>query len=285
MSRSPSWRTRGLQAAASYSGIDLEIPVQPLLTDEMIHAFQKMGPPDVSHPTGMGEARNWLSMLDLIKYMVAQDLESALILEDDVDWDVAIKSQMRRLSDAVREFTMVEEEDRTPYGKSWDVLWIGRCAEPTKNNTRRLEYEDPTAPHRDIYIGWSSQYMDGITLGNRVVQRSQLTFCSFGIAFSRRGAQKVLKFAGKGEDKSYDLRMQNGCRNKDLSCLVVNPEIMHHYVPPGEFGHISTVADASGLGSRVEEEEFEHFMGNTPNILESARCRTLFRSKCPGPGQ
>jgi hypothetical protein len=285
MSRGPSWRTRGLQAAADYSGIDLEIPVQPLLTDEMIDAFRKMGPPDATHPDGVGEIRNWLSMIDLIKYMVAQDLESALILEDDVDWDVAIKAQMKLLSDAVRKFAMIEVEERSPYGKSWDVLWIGHCAEPTKNTTRRLEYEDPTAPHPDVYIGWSRRYMDGITPGNRVVQRGQLTFCSFGIALSRRGAQKVLKFAGKGEDKSYDLRMQNGCRNKDLSCLVVNPEIMHHYVPPGEFGLISTVADASERGSRAEEEEFEHVMGSTPNILESTRCRTLFGSRCPGPGQ
>lgn len=233
------------------------------------------------HPGGRGEVRNWLSMLDLVKYMVMADLESALILEDDVDWDVSIKDEMRLLSDAVRKFTLADDQDLSPYGHSWDLLWIGHCAEPTDNDTRRLEYADPSAPLPENYIGWSRRYMSGITPGKRSVQRGILTFCSFGIALSRRGAVKVLKYAGKGEDKSYDIRLQNGCRFKDLSCLVVNPELMHHYVPPKEFGHISTVADANFKGSKAEEEEFEHVMGNTPNILRSARCRALFDSTCP----
>ena len=267
LSEGPSWRTRGLNAAAAYTGITLEIPVQPPLTEEICSAFQKMGPSDVPHPDGNGEVRNWLSMLDMIKYGVAQDLETFLILEDDVDWDLGIKESMKLLSDAVREFTITGMEDKMPYGRSWDALWIGHSGEPTRNDTRRLEYADPAAPFPKDYIGWSGRYMEGITPGKRSIQRSVLTFGSFAIALSRRGAIKVLKFAGKGEDKSYDLRMQNGCKNKDLSCLVVNPELFHHYVPPREFGHISTVADANDRGSRAEEE-FEHVMGNTPNILE-----------------
>jgi hypothetical protein len=247
----------------------------------MCHAFQKIGPSDVPKPTGTGEVRNWLSMLDLIKYGVAKDLESFLILEDDVDWDLSIKESMKLLSDAAREFTITGEEDRTPYGHSWDALWIGHSGEPTRNDTRRLEYTDPVAPLPKDYVGWSRRYMEGITPGKRSIQRSLLTFSSFAIALSRRGAVKVLDFAGKGQGYSYDLRMQSGCKNKDLSCLVVNPELFHHYVPPREFGLISKVAEASGKGSRTEEEEFEHFMGNTPNILKSARCKALFDSTCP----
>jgi hypothetical protein len=188
MSQGSSWRTRGLQAAAKCSGIDLDIPVQPPLTDEMIAAFQKMGPQEPPLLDSLGQVRNWLSMLDLIKYMVAQNLESALIVEDDVDWDVEIKQEMRRLSDAVRDFTMVDEDEKSPYGKAWDVLWIGHSGEPTTNDTRRLEYEDPTAISREKYSGWSRRYMDGITPGYRVVQRSKLTFGSFAMAMSRRGA-------------------------------------------------------------------------------------------------
>ena len=114
MSQGSSWRTRGLQAAAKYSGIDLDIPVQPPLTDEMIAAFQKMGPQDPPLLDSLGQVRNWLSMLDLIKYMVAQNLESALIVEDDVDWDAEIKQEMKRLSNAVREFTRADEEEKSP---------------------------------------------------------------------------------------------------------------------------------------------------------------------------
>jgi len=290
LSEGPSWRIRGLKSAAIYSGIDLDIPVQPPLTEEIIDTFQKMGSPSVPHPRGRGEAKNWLSFLDIIKYIVAQDLESALILEDDVDWDVLIKNSMKLLSDAVRKFTWTSDEDRSPYGNSWDLLWIGHCAEPTRNDTRRLLYDDPSAPNPENYIPpywflWSKDYMNGLASGKRSVQRGVHTDCSFAIAFSRRGAIKVLKYAGKGEDTSFDTRLKNGCKKKDLSCLVVTPELMPHYIPPAEFGHISTVAKANEKGSRAEEEEFEHVMGSTPNILRSARCKALFESTCPGPGQ
>jgi hypothetical protein len=247
----------------------------------MIEAFEKLGPENVPHPAGRGEVRNWLSMLDLVKYMVMADLESALILEDDVDWDVSIKDQMRLVSDAAREFTLTDSHDLSPYGHAWDLFWIGHSGEPTMNETRRLEYDDPSVPLPENYIGWSKKYMEGITPGKRSVQRASLTFGSYAIALSRRGATKVLKYCGKGENKAYDIRLQQGCKSKDLSCLILNPELMHHYVPPGEFGHISTVADANSKGSKAEEEEFEHVMGDTPNILNSARCRALFGSTCP----
>lgn len=74
--------------------------------------------------------------------MVSADLESALILEDDVDWDTSIKDQARLVSDAVRKFTGADSQDVSPYGYSWDLLWIGHCGEPTHNDTRRLEYAE-----------------------------------------------------------------------------------------------------------------------------------------------
>ena len=91
----------------------------------------------------------------------------------------------------------------------------------------------------------------------------------------------MLKWAGKGQNEAYDIRLQEGCKSKELSCLIVNPEMMHHYTPPGEFGLISNVANANSKGSKAEEEEFEKVMGNTPNIAHSARCRVLFNDVCP----
>lgn len=247
------------------------------MTEELIAAFQNLAHSE--HPLRKGEARTWLHSLDLVKHMVAMDLESALFLEDDVDWDVRIKQQMRLVSDGVRTFT--DAEDASPYGRAWDLLWIGHCGEPTRNDTRRLLYADPSAPSPEHYLGWSQKYMEGITPGKRSVQRGLNPICSFGIGLSRRGAAKVLDWAGKGQNEAYDMRLQEGCKSKDLSCLVVNPELMHHYVPPREFGHVSTVADANSEGSNAEEDDFEHVMGDTPNILQSARCRALFDSTCP----
>lgn len=79
-------------------------------------------------------------------------MTSALILEDDADWDVRLKQQLQIFSQAARAFTQpLPDRDRpyaditsqaeiplagipakihprlTPYGEAWDVLWLGHC--------------------------------------------------------------------------------------------------------------------------------------------------------------
>jgi hypothetical protein len=238
-----------------------------------------MGPDAEKHPL-RGEAYNWLAHLDLVKYIVANDWDTALIIEDDADWDVRLKEQMGRISEAVRNFTHVEEGDTSPYGRSWDVLWLGHCGEVTKKDTRRMEFFDPTVPPWIGYTGWSKKYIDSIAHRHRAVQRGINPVCTFGYALTRRGAMKVAKWAGKGENEAFDIRILEGCKGKHLSCVVVNPEVMHHYQPPREFGHISNVAEGNGKASAAEEEEFEKVIGSTANIVQSARCKVLFDSTC-----
>lgn len=279
----PSWRTRGLLAAAGLTGLTVEIPKQATPTSEMITAFRSLGSSHVKHPL-RGEAYNWLAHLDMIKYINANDYTTSLILEDDVDWDLSIKEQMKLISEAVRIFTHADEDDGEegiyPYGEKWDILWLGHCGEPTRTETRRISFLDPTMPPLSNLTGWSTKYHEGLQEGYRVIQRAVNPVCSFGFAVTRRGAQKILKWAGKGENEAYDIRLMQGCKEKRLSCVVVNPEVMHHYVPPREFGHISNVAEGNGRASEAEEEEFERIMGNTANLVNSTRCRALFDSTC-----
>lgn len=139
LSAGPSWRTRGLAAAARLTGLDITTPPQPKNPDELVEAFRQMGagapptPGEVQVPQ-RGSAKAWMAHLDLLRYVIGAGLESALVIEDDVDWDVDIRAQMRLVSDAVRAYTGVAEGegegDQTttaPYGEEWDVLWLGHC--------------------------------------------------------------------------------------------------------------------------------------------------------------
>ena len=101
--------------------------------------------------------------MNAIQRVVANNLSSALIMEDDLDWDVRIKSQMVDFAKGVRALTQPlassgEYIDPTfginasvdqvkpldydirpdtapftippvanPYGDSWDLLWLGHC--------------------------------------------------------------------------------------------------------------------------------------------------------------
>src|SRR5699024_7907472 len=127
LSAHPSWRTRGLTAAANLTGLAITIPPQPTINNDIIDAFADFGE-DINPKHGASIA--WLAHLDLLKHIVQSDLDTALILEDDVDWDVRIKSQMVLIAEAVRILTtgMDRDEDPlAPYGRHWDVLWIGSC--------------------------------------------------------------------------------------------------------------------------------------------------------------
>lgn len=92
--------------------------------------------------------------------------------------------------------------------------------------------------------------------------------------------QKVLDWAGKGQAEAYDIRLMSGCKLKQLDCVTITPEVMHHYTPTKELGYVSLVAEQDGKGSSVEEERYESSMGATENIVNSTRCEVLFNSRC-----
>ncbi|KAI1651585.1 glycosyltransferase family 25 protein [Daldinia loculata] len=104
---------------------------------------------------------SWRAHINAIQEVVRRNLTSALILEDDVDWDVRIKHQLKDFALSARaitqplpgsksyadstfpnpsegSFTVVpdtsfhslpstEPPRLSPYGDNWDLLWIGHC--------------------------------------------------------------------------------------------------------------------------------------------------------------
>jgi len=281
----PSWRTRGLEAAATLTNLTIEIPKHPYTSDELARAFEQIGPENVDHPPN-GSALAWLAHLDMLKFVIASDLDTTLIIEDDVDWDIAIKGQMSLISDAVRNFTRVDANEPAPYGRSWDILWPGHCGEVTDPGTPRLEFEDTTSGRPaawQLYAGWSKMWMQNIREGYRVTQKAKIPVCTFGYAVTREGAQKVLEFAGRGQFEAFDVAISNGCKTAKLDCLIVNPEVMHHYNPPDGYGYVSSVFQGDGKGVGSTEEAFEKIKGTTANMIRSARCEALFNEVCPQP--
>lgn len=55
--------------------------------------------------------------------IVGQGLRTALVLEDDVDWDISIKSQLQTFALAVRTLQgTAHTHTQSPYGDEWDIL-------------------------------------------------------------------------------------------------------------------------------------------------------------------
>ncbi|KAI0878015.1 hypothetical protein GGS24DRAFT_48992 [Hypoxylon argillaceum] len=65
-----------------------------------------------SHSALAGARGSWRSHMNALQTIVEQGLGSALVLEDDVDWDVRLKAQMRTFAAASRIWLSTEEERR-----------------------------------------------------------------------------------------------------------------------------------------------------------------------------
>ncbi|KAI2472710.1 hypothetical protein F4781DRAFT_444434 [Annulohypoxylon bovei var. microspora] len=120
--------------------------------------------PTTSQHERMNDASlgSWRAHMNAIQEVVRRNLTSALILEDDVDWDIRIKHQLQDFALSTRaliqpiagasqlyadptypapsinspgsvpDFSFdylpyTETPTTSPYGDGWDLLWIGHC--------------------------------------------------------------------------------------------------------------------------------------------------------------
>lgn len=245
----------------------------------MINVFENLGPADIQHPS-RGAAAAWLAHLDIIKFSIQSDFDTVLIIEDDVDWDVAIRDQMKLVANAVRNLTNTPASEKAPYGRDWDVLWIGHCGEYWEDSYETVIFQDPTVCPHSKYLGWAKQYIERLPDYHRAVYRSFNPVCSFAYALSKEGARKVLQYMGASQGEAFDVKMMETCKAHQLSCISVVPEVIHQYFPPPKYEVKSAVDILNGEKSGSVEEEFEGSMGSTENILESARCHALFGQSC-----
>lgn len=219
----------------------------------------------------------------MLKHVYQLGVETALILEDDADWDTALRQQMQNISLAVRNLTNVAETDLTPYGDSWDVLWLGHCGEQWDDQLETVVFDDAHVnPHQDYHGFWPDELarLPGL---KRAVYWSSSPVCTFAYAVSHEGARKILHVAGAGQDEAFDVKLQHECQSQRLACISVVPEVFHQYFPPPEFDVKSDVdiGNHKSKDNAAQDEAFESLMGSTENIVYSARCQALWGKQCP----
>ncbi|KAK8133599.1 hypothetical protein PG984_005611 [Apiospora sp. TS-2023a] len=291
----PSWRTRGLEAAANLTGLDFNILPQTPSPDDMVQEFQHK-----SYQKKTGSTKAWLAHLNVLKHVISTGLETALIVEDDLDWDVSLKTrQMGLVVDHIRNFTGVKPDDlstTSPYGDNWDVLWLGHCGAemrptpgpdhatgqpPTGWASMAQPYFDPlrlngtgARPHWGLdTLRWKGQGYQHPPAGIRLVQDGGAV-CSWAYGVSRRSAEKVLSRMSVGDNQAFDIGL------KELNCVTVVPGVMSSYSPPADLGYQSPVRVGDGKGVKGDEAQFEGVRGTTPDVVYSARCEALFAEQC-----
>jgi len=196
--------------------------------------------PDFQDPNGKGVPNDgqigcWRGHMNIWREMIRTGMSSALILEDDVDWDVRIVEQMKRFAIATQDLgsqrglqvpkiAAIKPMTDSPYGEDWELLYPGHCngwPHPNKKyrNFHHIIRNDTTvAPIWDMYdltYGLEQDYYkdgpcsthdgrdpvdrtcDSPRLGpdERIVQLGS-PMCTMAYAISQRGARHFFAHLG-----------------------------------------------------------------------------------------
>ncbi|KAK9482271.1 hypothetical protein V1527DRAFT_492891 [Lipomyces starkeyi] len=148
----------------------------------------------------------WRAHADAWRDVIDNNFETALILEDDIDWDENIHQIFHDLSlqmqnNKLRLVNPTDHERATaPYGLDWDVLFLGQCLDQAHPDHRDLVqiYDDPNVPSRkDTQKSFLDQMeslgVNGDDVGKkRLLSPAYGPACTMGYAITRKGAQRLL---------------------------------------------------------------------------------------------
>ncbi|KAL9102206.1 MAG: hypothetical protein Q9187_009150 [Circinaria calcarea] len=258
-----AWRQAGLIHAANRTGLQIHVPHQRTPSPEEIKALTDGKAESEERTPTEGQARAWVAHLDILQRIIDTNTTTALILEDDADWDVALRTQLPPIASAVRNLTNATFSHSSPYGANWDLLWLGHCGEIYDNTTHPdILIHDPTIiPSSLLKSVWIPSPYPNFPNHTRAVHYSAGPICTFGYAVTLAGARKVHAYASTTSE-AYDVKLNHGCASGALNCIGVMPEVIHHQRMLGRKS-LSVEAEADG---GAEERRF------TFNVRYSARC-------------
>jgi len=297
VSRATSPRQESLILAANITEIDITIPSQPSWTDADLMTIVA----DHGSQITRGSALAWLGHLNVLRWFLNSTLSTILILEDDVDWDIHLRTtQIPAVAATTRQLLSSPSQKRravlnpsaagTYWGPtdSWDILYLGHCGDnfrPSRWNfaTPRLAFRDPTLPLRKDLHSDTSKFLDAIEVPEyvRLVHQSMFPLCTFGFALTRSSAARLLtELAVKERDggtQAYDVRVLEACRDEGLRCWSTNPELFHHMDAPSEIA----IVNSAGAAAETKTTEAQGRLVGAPegqalNIKCGVRSKEFF---------
>ncbi|KAJ5675574.1 hypothetical protein N7462_008471 [Penicillium macrosclerotiorum] len=183
--------------------------------------------------------------VNVAQRIVAEGLDSAIIFEDDIDWDFGIKAQVQSLALATRALQGTPSNfTGSPYGHDWDVLWTGHCGMECKNEEPFfMTPNDMTvvmARHLPHYFFGVPDY--DVSNRTRLTCTLRDAACTTSYGLSYRGAQKVLAalsvnpsgFADQVDTSvQIDVALGRMCLTGVLRCFGAFPSLTGRYVSAG----------------------------------------------------
>ncbi|KAL8787075.1 MAG: hypothetical protein Q9213_002417 [Squamulea squamosa] len=212
----------------------------------------------------------WRAHLNFAQKIVRERIQTALVFEDDSDWDVSFKDQLADFATGARYISGTTTTPQSPYGDDWDLLWLGHCsAQQHPSDERRfvIENDDSVPPmaHRANFNAVPNLAGLGYDNSTRIVFRANNGVCLYAYALSYRGAQKVLRWQNNVKKfEPIDIGIGYQCRDDaNFKCIAVFPQIVDSHKSAGRESRDSDIGSFDPTRIRAK--------GYTSNIVRSTR--------------
>ncbi|KAJ4292883.1 hypothetical protein N0V88_005543 [Collariella sp. IMI 366227] len=257
---------------AALSDIQIEF-IDGVIGKDVVDKAVPMSSPDDKRPPD-AVLGSWRAHMNAIREIVHRNLSSALILEDDADWDIRIRDQLHDFALSAHALTQSLRGRRGVYADSTYPQPSDDSPEsvpelnfyhlpattpnhlPTVPKGRVIRLHDETvAPKKNLWtFNIPFTLKEAYPEHTRAYHHVQEGVCTLGYAVSRRGAQKLLhEVALKEVGEAYDILLRAYCegergRRPGRQCLATQPSLFHHHRPAGPLNAISDISNHGGNG-------------------------------------
>jgi hypothetical protein len=173
--------------------------------------------------------------------IVRENIQTALIFEDDADWDVMFKHQMYEFAKGAQAVQGVAGSQHSPYGDEWDILWIGHCSVQPRKTVDQPYFvipDDPTVAPQDRIYGPPADRSPPALQGNntRLIFRGVSGRCLTGYGLSLRGAQRLIYKQSMTGATTIDRGVSGLCSGAptDFTCVAPYPPFVGPFKDAGD---------------------------------------------------
>ncbi|GAB1197593.1 hypothetical protein APSETT444_006891 [Aspergillus pseudonomiae] len=167
--------------------------------------------------------------MNVMQRIVQDRISTAFILEDDADWDINLKKQFQKFASASRLVQGDTRPSHSPYGDSWDLLWIGHCGIKFRAGPINVTTDDLTVvPVPELPPYWRDTPV-GAGNSTRLIAKAEEGVCSLGYAVTYLGAQKIisaLSLTPEGGGAQFDVAISRYCQEGWLRCIAPFPSLI-----------------------------------------------------------
>jgi hypothetical protein len=234
--------------------------------------------------------------MNALRQIVHENVQTAVIFEDDADWDVAFKLQLVQFAKGSRYIlnSSATEPPMSPYGNDWDILWIGHCGTWFHEEDNRRVFVipndhtvEPPQFRKNVDMPDMKHWEGGSSGDNstRIIFNSKGGVCTAAYAVSQRGARKALYHMSMVPFNSpVDWGYAGLCANKEIDfiCVSVFPQLVGVARPTAHTSKWSDIGYGNDNDRTVEEANSQHIVYSTRlNMEKLLKGDTVFDSQYP----